>query len=255
MPDLAATAARALPLLDLTNLNDTCDDAAIHELCRRAVTPHGHVAAVCIWPQFVPVARKLLKGSGVKIATVANFPRGLNNPEEAARETAAAFAAGAQEVDVVIPYHALLSGDAAAVTTLIGAAREKVPRGGRLKTILETGEIKDAGPIAQAAQLALAAGAHFIKTSTGKTTVSATPEAAAVMLEAIKSSRKKAGLKPSGGIRTTADAGRYMALADAIMGSEWISPATFRFGASGLLDDLLARLNGKTRAPISASGY
>jgi len=255
MPDLVAIAARALPLLDLTNLNDACDDAAIHELCRRAVTPHGHVAAVCIWPQFVPVARKLLRGTGVKVATVANFPRGADDAEGAARETAAAFADGAQEVDVVIPYRALMAGNAEAVTQLVGAAREKVPRGGRLKTILETGEIKDARLIAEASRRALAAGAHFIKTSTGKTPVSATLEAARIMLETLKASRKKAGLKPSGGIRTTADAGLYLALADEIMGEGWATPATFRFGASGLLDDLIARLNGKTRPVVTSSGY
>jgi len=255
MPDLAALAARALPLLDLTNLNDTCDDAAIHALCARAVTPHGTVAAVCIWPQFVPVARKLLKGTDVKVATVANFPRGLNDPEAAARDTAAAFADGAHEADVVIPYHALLAGDGMAVTRLVEAAREKVPRGRRLKTILETGEIKDGALIAKAARLALEAGAHFIKTSTGKTPVSATPEAARIMLEAIKASRKKAGFKASGGIRTTADAAIYLALADEIMGPDWANPATFRFGASGLLDDLLARLGGKAKPPAAPSGY
>jgi len=246
---------RALPLLDLTNLNDTCDDAAIHALCARAVTPHGNVAAVCIWPQFVPVARKLLKGTDIKVATVANFPRGGNDPEAAAREAAAAFADGAHEVDVVIPYHALLAGDAMSVTRLVEAAREKVPRGRRLKTILETGEIKDGALIAKAARLALEAGAHFIKTSTGKTPVSATPEAARIMLEAIKAGRKKAGLKAAGGIRTAADAAIYLSLADQIMGQDWVSPATFRFGASGLLDDLLARLNGKGGAAATPSGY
>lgn len=255
MPDLAAVAARALPLLDLTNLNDTCDDAAIHALCARAATAHGTVAAVCIWPQFVPVARKLLKGTDVKVATVANFPRGHNDPEAAARQTAAAFADGAHEVDVVIPYHALLAGDATAVTRLVEAAREKVPRGRRLKAILETGEITDGALIAKASRLALEAGAHFIKTSTGKTQVSATPEAARIMLEAIKASRRKAGIKPSGGIRTAADAAVYLALADDIMGPGWVSPATFRFGASGLLDDLLSHLGGKRASAPTPSGY
>ena len=255
MPDLAATAARALPLLDLANLNDTCDDAAIHELCRRAVTPHGNVAAVCVWPQFVPVARKLLKGTGVKVATVANFPRGHGDAESAARETAAAFADGAQDVDVVIPYRALMAGDEDAITRLVGAAREKVPRGGRLKAILETGEIADAALIAKASRLALAAGAQFIATSTGKTAVSATLEAARIMLDAIQSSHKKTGFKASGGIRNAADAGQYLALADDIMGLDWVSPSTFRFGASGLLDDLIARLNGKTRPVVTSSGY
>jgi len=254
MPDLAATAARALLLLDLTNLNDTCDDAAIHSLCARAVTPHGNVAAVCVWPQFVPVARKLLKGTGIKVATVANFPRGGNDPDAAAREAAAAFADGAQEVDVVIPYPSLLAGDAAAVTNLVEAVREKVPRGGRLKATLETGEIKDGALIADTSRLALEAGAHFVKTSSGKTLVSATPEAALIMLEVINSSRKKAGLVASGGIRLAADAGIFLGLADQVMGPAWVSASTFRFGAGGLLDDLLASLNGKTRPPLASSG-
>jgi len=255
MPELATVAARALGLLDLTNLNDTCDDAAIHDLCARAATSHGNVAAVCIWPQFVPVARKLLKGTSIKVATVANFPRGGNDPEATARDTTAAFASGAHEVDVVIPYNALLAGDGASVTRLIAAAREKVPRGRRLKAILETGELKIPKFIAQASRLALEAGAQFIKTSTGKTPVSATPQAAQIMLETIKAGRSKAGFKASGGIRTAADAAIYLALADEIMGPDWASPATFRFGASGLLDDLLALLAGKTRAALASSGY
>jgi len=255
MLDPTAMAARALALLDLTNLNDTCDDAAIHALCERAVTAHGPVAAVCIWPQFVPVARKLLKGTPVKVATVANFPRGGDDPDGAANEAAAAFAAGAHEVDVVVPYRALRDGDPRAITRLVGTVRDKVPRGRRLKAILETGEIKEPKLIAEASKLALEAGAHFIKTSTGKTPVSATPEAARVMLETLKASRRKAGFKASGGIRSLADAAVYLELADDIMGAAWASPATFRFGASSLIDDLLAHL-GNTAPPVPKhSGY
>ena len=250
----ADIAARALGLLDLTNLNDVCDDAAIEALCTKALTPHGPVAAVCIWPRFVRLARRRLKGTGVKVATVANFPAGADDPEAAASEVAASFADGAHEVDVVAPYGALKGGRRDAVGRLVAACRAAVPRGRRLKVILETGELGDPELITEAARQALAAGAHFIKTSTGKTRVSATPEAARTMLEAIKASGRKAGFKASGGIRTAADAGSYLALADEIMGAAWVSPATFRFGASGLLDDLLGKLGYGSSAGVR-EGY
>lgn len=253
MSDSDRLAKKALTLLDLTNLADDCDSAAIAKLCARAVTLHGRVAAVCVWPRFVAEAKRHLEGSGVKVATVANFPHGGDDVEAAAAEVVACYAEGADEVDVVIPYRRLVAGNEAAVRRLVAEAVARCPKGRRLKTILETGELGDPKLITAASRIAIGAGAGFIKTSTGKTKISATPEAARLMLEAIRDSGRPVGLKPSGGIRTLVDAAVYLALARDIMGPRWVKPATFRFGASGLLDDLLARLDRTTASQREAT--
>ena len=240
----ASLAARALATLDLTDLSDGCTEPAVASLLRRARTKHGDVAAVCIWPQFVSQAAEALRGSAVKIATVINFPQGGEDIERAVEDAAEALRDGAHEIDLVIPYKALMRGDEKLVGEMVSAVRDRIPKGCHLKTILETGALREAGLIGKASEIAIAHEAHFIKTSTGKTPVSATPEAARVMLETIKASGKNVGFKASGGIRTLADAELYLGLADQIMGPGWASPATFRFGASGLLDVLLARLDG-----------
>ena len=234
MTDLAI-ARRARPLLDLTDLSEGCTPQAIEALCARARGGPAPVAAVCVWPRFVAGARRILEGSPVRVATVANFPHGGPDAEAAAEEARASLADGADEVDVVIPYRALAAGDEAAAARLILAAR-RATEGATLKVILETGELKDPARIAAACRVALDAGADFLKTSTGKSPVSATPEAAEIMLTAIRDAGRPVGLKPSGGIRTLADAATYLHLADRIMGPDWVSPKTFRIGASGLLD-------------------
>lgn len=246
--DPIAAAGRALPLLDLTDLSDDGTAAAIKRLCAKAVTPFGHVAAVCIYARFIPVAKPLLAGGPVRIATVVNFPGGGEDTEAVARETAAAIEAGADEIDLVLPYRALAAGRADVAARQIARIRD-VAAGVTLKVILETGELADPDLIRQASDLALAAGADFLKTSTGKVAVNATPEAAEIMLGAIRASGRPAGFKAAGGIRRTADAAAYLAIADRIMGVDWARPATFRFGASGLLDDLHATLG---HAPASA---
>lgn len=247
-------ASFALSLLDLTNLRDDCDDAAIETLCRRAQTPHGNVAAICIWPRFVSLARKILgDGHPVRIATVVNFPSGNLAQDEVLHETRRAVQDGADEIDLVIPYRALMSGDEAAVTAMVEAVRHACPQS-CLKTILETGELKDRALIRRGSELAIAAGADFIKTSTGKVAVNATLEAADIMLQVIRDSRRRVGFKPAGGISTVADADLYLRLAETVMGPNWIMPSTFRFGASGLLDDILAVLSGSP-APRASAGY
>lgn len=248
MTNLKAVAARALPLLDLTNLDDGCTEEDIAKLCARAVTPHGNVAAVCVWPKWVTLSRKLLRGTGVKVATVVNFPAGTDTPAKAAAGTARAFGDGAHEVDIVVPYKAFLAGDLKAIGKTVGACRKVVPAGRHLKAILETSEYPDGGSICRAAVYTLYGGAHFIKTSTGKLATGATPDAAREMLGAIRMVNKRRSLKISGGVRKTADAAVYLALADEIMGPDWVNPRRFRFGASGLLDDLLATLDGKSGA-------
>lgn len=247
-------AAFALSLLDLTNLREDCDNAAIENLCLRAQTPYGNSAAICIWPRFIAHARSIL-GSGhpVRIATVVNFPSGDLTVSEVVAETKKAVEDGADEIDLVIPYKAFIAGDEAAVTTMVGAVRAACPQS-TLKVILETGELKDKALVRRASELAIAAGADFIKTSTGKVSVNATLEATDIMLRAIRESKAKVGFKPAGGISTVADADLYLRLAESIMGQNWVMPSTFRFGASSLLDDILAVLSGST-APRAAAGY
>ncbi|MEB2844967.1 deoxyribose-phosphate aldolase [Rhizobiales bacterium RZME27] len=247
-------ASFALSLLDLTNLRDDCDNAAIENLCLRAQTPYGNSAAICIWPRFVAHARSILgEGHMVRIATVVNFPSGALPVAEVVKETEQAVADGADEIDLVIPYGAFVAGDEAAVTTMVEAVRSACPNS-CLKVIIETGELKERALIRRASELAIEAGADFIKTSTGKVAVNATLEAADIMLQVIRDSKKRVGFKPAGGVGTVADADLYLRSAETIMGANWIMPSTFRFGASSLLDDILAVLSGSGSARVSG-GY
>jgi deoxyribose-phosphate aldolase len=249
------TAKRALSLLDLTDLTDDCDAAAIKKLCAQAQTPFGTTAAICIWPRFVAQARGILgPGHAVKIATVVNFPSGDLAVGTVIAETKQAIADGADEIDLVIPYRDFIAGDEGAVTDMVSAVKTVCPSPVILKTILETGELKDPALIREASDLAIAAGADFIKTSTGKVSVNATLQAAEIMLNAIKASGKPVGFKPAGGVRTVTDAGEYLALAASILGEGWATPKTFRFGASGLLGDILSVLGGQP-APSAPASY
>lgn len=247
--DPAALARRAIPLLDLTDLSESCSNGAIDALCARALGGEGvpTVAAVCVWPQFAGRAAAALRGSGVRVATVVNFPAGAEDSGRAADDAGEALGDGATEIDLVLPWRALLRGDAAAAREVVEAVREAAD-GRTLKVILETGALGEPARIAEAARLAVAAGADFLKTSTGKappdgrTVPGATPEAATAMLEAIRESGRTVGFKASGGLRAAADAALYLALADRIMGPGWASPATLRLGASALHEALAAAL-------------
>jgi deoxyribose-phosphate aldolase len=236
------TAARAIRLVDLTSLKGGETPAEIERLCERAVA-HG-TAAVCVYPEALPDARPRLAGSGVRLAAVANFPYGGDDLAAAADETAAAVAAGADEVDVVAPIGALLEGDVGLVGELVEACRVATGPGILLKVILETGALREPDLITAAARAAVMAGAGFLKTSTGKAEVGATLEAAAALLAVCREAGGRVGFKAAGGIRTAADAAAYLHLADGIMGDGWASPATFRFGASSLLDELLGQDGG-----------
>ena len=235
-------------MLDLTELGDhaTVDD--VTALCTRAIGPHGKVAAVCVWPRHVAHAARQLAATGVRIATVVNFPSGNDDIDAVVELARAAQLDGADEIDLVLPYRAFLAGDHARGAAMISAVRQAVGAGSgkTLKVILETGELVDLAVIRAAAELAIRHGADFIKTSTGKTPVSATLGATQVMLQVIHDLDPAVGLKPSGGIRTLADAAAHLAQADTIMGPAWASPATFRFGASGLLTALEAAIDGDT---------
>ena len=252
---LRETAAVALSLLDLTNLKDDCTPAQIETLCARAQSPYGNTAAICIWPRFVAQARGILgTDHAVKIATVVNFPAGDMEVADVAAEAREAIADGADEIDLVIPYGAFLAGNEQAVTDMVAAVKAECTGPVILKTILETGELKDAALIQRASELAIDAGSDFIKTSTGKVMVNATLEAADIMLRAIRASGRKVGFKPAGGIGSVADAALYLSLAETIMAPDWAMPSTFRFGASSLLDDILSVLAGGESKTASA-GY
>lgn len=251
--DLRNTALRALVCLDLTNLDDDCDEAAVDTLCARAQTRHGSVAAVCIWPRFVPQAKAALARTGIRVATVVTFPSGEATPQGAAEEARAALDQGADEIDMVVPWRALNGGDTDAIAEAVRTVKAAC-RGATLKAILETGELADHALIGLAAERALAGGADFLKTSTGKVRVNATPDAAEILLSAIARHGGTAGFKAAGGVRTVADAGAYLALADGIMGAGWAGPRRFRIGASGLLDALLAAIEGGPAAE-DGEGY
>jgi deoxyribose-phosphate aldolase len=252
------TSARvALSCLDLTSLNDFDTEADIATLCQRAQGPCGPVAAVCVWPRLAAFARAQLPAT-IRVAAVANFPHGNADVDAAVHDTVQIVRAGAQEVDVVLPYKALMAGNDAVVTTLLTSVRQACP-GLTLKVILETGELQTPELIERASQLALNAGADFLKTSTGKTPINATPEAARLMLSAIAghpSAKYYAGFKASGGIRTVQDAMDYEALAHQILGADALTPKRFRIGASSLLNDIEAVLNPSAGSvPAPASGY
>jgi deoxyribose-phosphate aldolase len=253
--DRAAIARRALALVDLTELGDAATGDDVSALCERADGPHGAVAAVCVWPRFVILAKSALRGTAVRIATVTNFPSGAQPIGDVVAETRTALSNGADEIDVVLPYRQFAAGDVRAATALLDAMRETVPHDGThlLKVILETGELGDLALVDAAARLAIGHGADFIKTSTGKTPRSASLAATEVMLAAIRDVDRRVGLKPSGGIRVLDDAAAYLDQADLMMGSDWVSPRTFRIGASGLLTAILAELPATPGRPDAAT--
>ena len=255
MADLQARAKQAISMLDFTNLNDNCTDADIEQLVIRGQTEFGPVAALCIYPQFIKTARRELGSPSIKIATVTNFPDGGADAARAAKETASAFAKGADEVDVVIAWRAILENEPQKAAVIVAAANKEKPKGKILKVILETGELKSDEMISKACRIALNEGADFLKTSTGKVAVNATLHSARLLLEEIKKSGRKVGFKAAGGIKTTSDASAYLDLAEEVMGKNWATPASFRFGASSVLDDLLSVAGGGASAPAKAAGY
>ncbi|WED21215.1 deoxyribose-phosphate aldolase [Vibrio sp. JC009] len=246
MSDLKAAALRALKLMDLTTLNDNDTDEKVIALCHDAKTAVGNTAAICIYPRFIPIAKKTLREQGtpeVRIATVTNFPHGNDDIEIAVAETKAAIAYGADEVDVVFPYRTLIAGDEKTGFELVKQCKEACGDT-LLKVIIETGELKEEALIKKASQISIEAGADFIKTSTGKVPVNATPEYARMMLEVIRDMgvAEKVGFKPAGGVRTAEDAAAYLAMADDILGADWADNMHYRFGASSLLTNLLNTL-------------
>ena len=243
----------AISLVDLTNLADDCDAGAVDGLCDRAL--RAGTAAVCVWPDFVAHAVRRLVDSPIAVATVVNFPTGDERPFATGVLTERALADGADEIDVVLPYRWFASGHRGRAADVLTTVRSTTAGHALMKVILETGELADPDLIADAARFAIEHGTDFVKTSTGKSSVSATPEAARIMLEAIAGVDRTVGLKPSGGIGSAADADSYLSLAETVMGADFLQPKTFRFGASGVLDALLAAAGESTSAGESNDGY
>ncbi len=256
-PSLKHYAKLALSLMDLTSLNDDDTDEKIIELCQKANSQFGQTSAVCVYPQFIQTAKQTLTEQNtpqVKVATVTNFPHGHADIAKAVAETKSAVANGADEVDVVFPYRAFIDGDEKVGAELVAQCKQVCQQHNvLLKVIIETGELKTAELINKASNIAIANGADFIKTSTGKVAVNATLASAKIMLQAIKDSGKQVGFKAAGGVRTAEDAMQYLQLAEEMMGKNWLSSSTFRFGASGLLASLLATLNDEMNEDVSTA--
>jgi deoxyribose-phosphate aldolase len=239
-------------MCDLTTLEGKDTPGKIRQLAAKAARPHPgnsdvpSVAAVCCYPDLVTVAKEALAGSGVKVAAVATaFPSGRSWLDLKIAETKHAVAAGADEIDMVIDRGAFLSGDYAKVWDEILAVKEACGPA-HLKVILETGELGSYDEVRRASALAIAAGADFIKTSTGKVTPAATLPVTLVMLESIRehwnATNRVVGMKPAGGIRTAKEAIQYLVVLHETLGPAWMTPDRFRFGASSLLNDLLMQL-------------
>ena len=219
--------------VDLTDLAVPPDKTKLVPLCEIAKLPLQKVAAVCVWPQFVVRAGELLAGTGIKVATVINFPAGTAALVSVLAEIARAIAAGADELDIVFPRDLFFAGKNKEVIYFLHACRTACA-GHVLKIILESGAFPDDASLASAARLVCASGADFLKTSTGKIAAGATLSAARILLQVLQEYSGNTGLKVSGGIRSIESASAYLALAEEMMGAAWVTPVHFRVGASAL---------------------
>ena len=236
-----------LSLLDLTSLEGSDNAASINKLCDKACSFKEKAlplpAAVCIYPPFIHTAKKHLIGTGIHVATTAAaFPSGQMPVRVKLEEIKYAMAEGADEIDIVISRGTFLEGNYNTVYREIDTIRE-LTRGLTLKVILETGELGSYENIAKASEIAIEAGADFIKTSTGKISPAATEQAVYVMLQVILSHYKKTGksvgIKPAGGIAEIGKAMNYYYLVSEVLGEDWLQPRLFRLGASRLADRIL----------------
>ena len=252
----------AIRMMDLTTLEGADTPGKVRAMCTKAMYPDPgdpsvpHVAAVCVYPSLVPVARRALRGSAVKIASVATaFPSGQAPLDVKLADVRAAVDAGADEVDMVIDRGAFLSGRFGQVVEEVVAVKDACGAA-HLKVILETGELGTYDAVRRASLLAIAGGADFIKTSTGKVSPAATLPVTLCMLEVIRDVHDETGLvigmKPAGGIRTAKQAVQYLCVLHETLGVDWMTPDLFRFGASSLLNDVLLQLR-KQRTGIYRS--
>ena len=255
----------AIRCMDLTTLEGADTPGKVAALCAKAVRPKPgdetipSVAAVCVYPALVAASVAHVRGSEVKVASVATaFPSGQSFIEVKVAETRQAVAAGADEVDMVINRGAFLSGDHERVYEEIGAVKE-ASGSAHLKVILETGELGTYDSVRRASILAMAAGADFIKTSTGKVQPAATLPVSLVMMEAIRDFHRETGravgFKPAGGIRTSKQAIAYLVLLWETLGQEWMMPQRFRLGASSLLNDVLMQIDKERTGAYQSEDY
>lgn len=242
----------AISMIDLTTLEGKDSPGRVLQLCQKAIRPYGQapsipsVAAVCVYPTFVALAKKALVGTSVRVASVATaFPSGQSPLSVKLADVCAAAEAGADEIDMVIDRGAFLAGDIGKVGDEIAKVKEACGSA-HLKVILETAELESYDNVRSASLLAMQAGADFIKTSTGKLSVAATLPVTLVMLEAIRdyyyATGRMVGMKPAGGIRTAKNALQYLVVLNETLGDKWMTPEYFRLGASTLANDLLMQL-------------
>jgi len=255
----------AIRCMDLTTLEGADTAGKVAALCAKAVRPKPGdeaippVAAVCIYPSLVAGAAAHLRGTGVRVASVATaFPSGQSFTEVKVAEARQAVAAGADEVDMVIDRGAFLAGDHERVYEEIGAIREACAPA-HLKVILETAELGSYDSVRRASILAMAAGADFVKTSTGKVQPAATLPVSLVMMEAIRDFHRETGravgFKPAGGIRTAKQAIAYLVVLWETLGQEWMTPERFRLGASSLLNDVLMQIEKERTGAYQSEDY
>ena len=242
----------AISMIDLTTLEGKDTKGKVQQLCYKAMHPYDAikdipiVAAVCVYPAYVSTAKKELQGSDIKVASVATaFPSGQSNLKVKLSDTKFAVAQGADEIDMVISRGKFLSGDYQYVFDEIASVKEACGDA-HLKVILETGELDTLDNVRKASELAIYAGADFIKTSTGKIQPAATMQVTYVMLDAIKDyylkTGKMIGMKPAGGISNSKLALQYLVMLNEVLGEKWMNKNYFRFGASSLLNDILMQL-------------
>lgn len=254
-----------LSMIDLTTLEGMDTPGKVQQLCQKAIHLHDtlpglpHVAAVCVYPMMVGVAKEALVGQDINIASVATaFPSGMSSREVKLDDTRMAVEAGANEIDMVISRGAFLAGEYRYVFDEIVAVKEACGDA-HLKVILETGELGTLDRVRRASVLAMHAGADFIKTSTGKIQPAATMQVTLVMLQAIKDyyyeTGRMVGMKPAGGISTAKLAVHYLVMLRETLGNAWMTPEWFRFGASSLANDVLMQLMKQSTGLYQSADY
>ena len=254
-----------LRMIDLTTLEGKDSPGKVKQLCNKAAHLHDQfpnlptVAAICVYPTMVPIAKKALIGTDINVASVATaFPSGMSLLEHKLEEVKMVVDAGADEVDMVISRGKFLRGEYSYVADEVAQVKEACGEA-HLKVILETGELVTLDNVRLASDIAMEAGADFIKTSTGKVSPAATPPVVLVMLEAIrdyyKQTGKKIGLKPAGGISKAKLAIQYLVMVRETLGEDWLLPDLFRFGASSLANDVLMQIVKQTTGVYQSANY
>ena len=255
----------AMSMIDLTTLEGKDSEGKVKQLCYKAMHPHDafpgipQVAAICVYPTMVKTARQALKGSNIHVASVATaFPSGQSTRDIKLRDTKFAVSQGADEIDMVISRGKFHQGEYNFVFDEIAAIKEACGNA-RLKVILETGELGSYDKVRKASDIAMYAGADFIKTSTGKISPAATMPVTLVMLEAIRDfyykTGKKIAMKPAGGISKAKLALHYLVMLNEVLGEEWMNNEWFRFGASSLANDILMQLMKQKTGVYQSADY